>query len=401
MTTDLLMPKLGLTMQEGTLSEWKVNPGDSVIKGQVLYVVETEKVATEIEAEADGVFEARMADEGDTIAVGGVVGRLATSGDSLPPVRKAARGDAESVVREPALPLMSTALQKPEATGGQRIISTPLARRIARERGIHLERVTGSGPKGRIKAIDIENAAQAAETPAVSPSASASTRRKPSSTQATMAKRLAEVKQGVPHFYLSTEIEVSALLELRRQLNIQGDLPRLTVTHFVVAALGRALLEFPNINRIWDADFIEERQGSDVAVAVQADGGLFVPVVRNAGRRSLDDLAASMRDVTDRARSGRLTGADYAGASIAVSNAGMHDVTWLTSIINPGHSAILGIGSIREVFRPDANGLPALKREMGCVFSGDHRVHTGVDGLAFLNGFKAILQNPLQLLRTR
>ena len=216
-----------------------------------------------------------------------------------------------------------------------------------------------------------------------------------------MARRLAGVKHGVPHFYLSTEVEMTRLLALRRELNADPEMSPLTITHFVLAAVAHALADQPGINRVWDGDELITYASSDVGMAVETEKGLYVPIVRNAGQAGLDGIASSARRLVEKAREGLLTAAETTGAAISVSNAGMHDVSWLTSIINPGQSSILGVGSIRQLFRPDAEGAPALRNEMGLVFSGDHRVHTGVEGLTFLNRIKFYLETPMRLLRHR
>ncbi len=397
MAIDLLMPKLGLTMTEGVLLEWKVRPGDAVARGQLLYVIETDKIATEVEAEADGVLDAQLVAEGETVPVGAVVGRLADSGEArgAKPRPDAATEDKLQVSQPRAIP------GSPIARRGdaQRIVATPLARRMARANALDLAAVTGSGPRGRIKAIDVERALGEPRQAPEQAGAGSAIRAKPSATQAAMARRLAEVKQGVPHFYLSTEIEVSALIALREAMNADATAPRLTLNHFVLAATGRALRDHPNINRVWSEGELLAFADSDVSMAVETERGLLVPVIRDAGRRALDAVAADARDLVERARSGRLSAADMTGGAIAVSNAGMHDVTWVTSIINPGQSAILGVGSVRSLFRPDAQGKPELRREMGVVLSADHRVHTGVEGLAFLSSLKAYLETPMRLLR--
>lgn len=411
MTADLLMPKLGLTMTEGVLLEWKVAPGDRFARGDILFVVETDKAATDIEAEADGRLAERLVEEGETVPVGQPVGRLAGEGgrsgvasaESGQAVEPSAERRTLVAVANPASPPVAMAPAADALASGRpaRIVATPLARRIARARGVELSSVAGSGPRGRIKAADVERAAASAATgEARAPApAAGTTRSRPSPTQAAMARRLAAVKQGVPHFYLATEVEVSALFDLRAGLNADGNWPKLTLTHFILAAVGRALAAHPNINRVWDEGEIVAYAATDVSLAVEAATGLYVPVVRDCGGDSLDRIADAARAVVEKARFGRLSAAEMEGAAIAVSNAGMHDVTWLTPIINPGQSAILGVGSVREVFRPDARGAPTLRREMGLVFSGDHRVHTGVEGLAFLNHLKTLLETPVRLLR--
>ncbi len=413
MTVDLLMPKLGLTMTEGVLLEWKVAPGDSFARGDILFVVETDKAATDIEAEADGNLAERLVGEGESVPVGHPVGRISAAGGRPEAAagangravdeKSCAEGAVAAAASTPASSDMSAAAAPQAAAAPARIVATPLARRMAREGGLDLAGIAGSGPRGRIKAVDVERAAAslAAKDRAAPPAtaAAAPTRSRPTPTQAAMARRLSAVKQGVPHFYLSTEVEVSALLKLRADLNADASWQKLTLTHFILAAVGRALAAHSGINRVWDEGEIVAYASTDVSLAVETDGGLHVPVVRNCGGESLDRIAGAARTMVDRARFGRLYAADMEGAAIAVSNAGMHDVTWLTPIINPGQSAILGVGSVRELFRPDANGSPALKREMGLVFSGDHRVHTGVEGLAFLNSLKALLETPVRLLK--
>lgn len=397
MAIDLLMPKLGLTMTEGVLLEWKVRPGDAVARGQLLYIIETDKIATEVEAEADGILEAQLVAEGETAPVGAVVGRLAGSGEAgaTQPRPEAA---TSAVPRSPQPQAISTASVSRRGDA-QRIVATPLARRMARANALDLAAVTGSGPRGRIKAIDVERALGEPRQAPEQAGAGNAIRTKPSATQAAMARRLVEVKQGVPHFYLSTEIEVSALIALREAMNADATAPRLTLNHFVLAATGRALRDHPNINRVWSEGELLAFADSDVSMAVETERGLLVPIIHDAGRRALDAVAADARDLVERARSGRLSAADMTGGAIAVSNAGMHDVTWVTSIINPGQSAILGVGSVRSLFRPDAQGTPELRREMGVVLSADHRVHTGVEGLAFLSSLKAYLETPMRLLR--
>lgn len=408
MTDHLLMPKLGLTMTEGVLMEWKISPGDRFAKGDVVFVVETDKAATDIEADADGRIMQRLVEEGETVPVGAPVALLASGADAtrLPTDEPPASIVDIGVAASPSPP--SAAHDPRQKAAMKHIVATPLARRLAHNDGVDLASISGSGPRGRIKAIDVEQATKSANgieppAPPVPPLAAASsssaTRSKPTPVQATMARRLSAVKQGVPHFYLSTEAEVSALLDLRAELNADPAFTKLTLTHFLLAAVGRALAALPNLNRVWDEGAIVSYATTSVSMAVETANGLYVPVVRDCASASLDQIGVAARNMAERARDGRLAAEDMNGAAIAVSNAGMHDVTWLTSIINPGQSAILGVGSVREIFRPDAEGRPALRRELGLVFSGDHRVHTGVEGLAFLNHVKSSLEYPKRLLR--
>lgn len=400
MSSDLLMPKLGLTMTEGVLLERSVAPGEAFAKGQILFVIETDKAATEIEAEVDGVLAEWLVGEGDTVPVGTPVGRLVSADGAASAPKTETPPEAAAPQASPQAPAPQDA---PRPLAGARVMATPLARRIARDKGVDLATITGTGPRGRIKLADIEAAAGVPVAPPQQPQQTgpgAQRRVKPTPIQAAMARRLSQVKQGVPHFYLSTEAEVSTLMDLRQELNRDTERTKLTLTHFVLAAVGRALADCSNMNRVWADGEVIEYADTDVSMAVEAESGLYVPVVRGAGSVSLDQVAARARAAMDRARAGRLSAAEMEGAAIAVSNAGMHDVTWLTPIINAGQSAILGVGSVRETFRPDSDGAPCLRREMGLVFSGDHRVHTGVEGLTFLNRIRTLLENPLRLLRT-
>ena len=213
-----------------------------------------------------------------------------------------------------------------------------------------------------------------------------------------MARRLTAAKQQIPHFYLAAEAEVSRLLELRRELNAAGQGPRLTLSHLVVAAVARALRELPLANRVWTDEGIQAFDCVDVGVAVSSERGLLVPVVRGIGEADLASIARRTSAVVERARTGALTPQDMGGGAITVSNAGMYEVSWMTPIINPGQAMILGVGSVRELFRPDAQGQPALRREIGLVLAADHRLIDGVAALGFLNRVIAHLRDPLSLL---
>lgn len=415
MTNALLMPKLGLTMTEGMLSEWSVKPGQAFKAGDSLFVVETDKVATEVPAEADGVLDNIVVETGVTVAVGVIVGywRGAGAAAETAAVSVATPSPAKSVVIAEAKPATSAGIvvaqvppsQSVVAASAGRIISTPLARRIAAERGIAIASVTGSGPRGRIKAADIPATAVASTVSDVVAGAATSrdmgTSSNPDSIQQTTARRLTEVKQQVPHFYLAVDVEVDALLQLRKEINAvqqAASRPPFTLNHFVLAAVGRALADLPQANRIWADGKIVSFSSTDVGVAVNTERGLLVPMLRDAGRQSLDQLGVQARRLVDGARNGKLTLADTGGGAITVSNAGMHQVRYMTPIINPGQAMILGVGAISGVFRPDAEGRPSLRQEMGLVLAADHRILDGVSGLVFLNRVTAYLAQPMTLL---
>lgn len=413
MLRDLLMPKLGLTMAEGLIIEWKVAPGKAFAKGETLLVVETEKIAMEIEAEFTGMMAEILVSQGSIAPVGSVIARWRTTAGTEEASRRspasalrASVGDIEvrpSAADRPIASVSVLPVQTPEA----RPKGTPLARRFARQHGIDLDSVRGSGPSGRITVADVEAAAKAStQLPAVggrkgraAPSIDLGIRVPAGPTQRAMARRLTAVKQEVPHFYLAAEAEVTTLLSLRESLNNDPGFPRITINHMVVAALGRALLDLPQANRVWVDGQVVTFASTDVGIAVHSPRGLFVPILRDAGRAKLDAVAEESARLIEKTREGLLEANDMTGGAVAVSNAGMFNVSYLTPIINPGHSAILGVGSLRRLFRPDAGGRPALRQEIGLVLACDHRVFDGVSGLELLNRVIGCLENPFWLFR--
>lgn len=418
---DILMPKLGLTMTEGMIAEWAVQPGDHVQPGQLMFVVETEKVATEIPATSAGEMLEILVQKGETVPVGAVVARWTGSGQSAAEAQSdsesMSQGGTEQVQQVASIasdPRTSQSIsekdQQPSPSG--RIPSSPYARRLALEHGIALEEVKGSGPRGRIKAQDVREAidnrtvqpvsrpVQVSVTPVKQSMPSSGQPVATSGIVAAMAKRMVQAKQEVPHFYLSTEAEVTALLDLRETLNAQPGFSKLTVNHFLIAAVARALEDCPFQNRIWFDQQILQFDGVDVGVAVSTDRGLMAPVLHGLQGSSLEMIAQRANELVGRVRVGQTRREEMSGGAITISNAGMLNVTYMTPIINPPQSAILGVGSVREVYRPDANGQPVIKREMGLVLACDHRLHDGSSGLKFLNVVVAYLQNPVWLLRS-
>ncbi len=403
------MPKLGLTMTEGALAEWTLATGARFKVGDCVFVVENDKAAIEVEAESDGVMGAPLVAVGQTVPVGAVVGHWDDGAPST----------------------TSPAVATTNATTARRPV-TPFARCVARDHQIALADVTGSGPRGRVRARDVEAVLKArtfapaptpvaAAAPAPAATSEAVTNRAPAAVpsplparatpgtaagrlhpftgvQQATAARLTAAKQDIPHFYLAREAEVSSLLDLYAKLKDPETEPRLTLNHFLIAAVGRALRALPELNRVWTPQGALVLDGSDVGVAVHTEHGLRVPLVRDAGRLSLVNLARQANTLAERARAGRLGAGDTAGGAITVSNAGMHGLTTMTSIIVPGQSMILGVGSVRELFRPDARGQPALRREIALVLSVDHRVLDGVGGAALLNEIVAGLAHPTRLL---
>ena len=438
MKRELLMPKLGLTMTEGAIADWMVGASQPFKAGQGLYVVETDKVANEIVAEGDGMLLEIAVQIGETVPVGTVIGFW----DDAPAGTRAATPAAPAAVATatatattstaatassapatparqdsptPAAPTPSTAA--PAVAGSPtRIIASPYARRLARERGVALARIAGTGPNGRIVARDVQAAAEHAipvasalatqvMQPSSAPAAIARTTQPapgadydliaPTARQATAARRLTQGKQ---HFYLALEADVSSLIALRKEIN-EADLGvRLTLNHFIVKAVIDSLRKHPALNRVWSDQGIVAYRRIDVGIAVDAPGGLLAPAVTDVGGITIRALAARLTDLAERARAGLLTAADQGAPAITISNAGMHNVTYMTSIINPGQAMILGVGSIKGVFRPDDRGQPVLRQELGLVLSLDHRIMDGVAGLKFLNTIVHCLEHPAQLL---
>lgn len=391
----IVMPKLGLTMTEGVVVEWKAQPGQPVAEGDVLFVVETDKIANEVEAPRSGVIGEILVDIGATVPVGTVLARWRDEGAAPLPKPAAAQ---VSVARSPAPPPAPSA---PAPQSG-RHIATPLARRLARELGVDLATVRGSGPRGRIKAADVRHASTFAPEPRpVEPApvpAGAAPVEALSGVQAAVARRMTTAKQEIPHFYLASEAEVGELLALQERLRALPDCPRLTLTHWLLAAVGRALAELPEFDKVWAEGGIRRLGETDVGVAVDGERGLFAPVLRGAGRLGVAQIAGRAEPLIERARAGRPLPEDGGGGALTVSNVGRHPVTYLTPIVNPGQAAILGVGRVRDVFRPDAEGKPVLNRELGLVLACDHRVLNGTDGAALLGRIVSLLEAPLRLV---
>ena len=409
---DLVMPKLGLTMTEGTLTEWHVAPGQGFARGTPLFTVETEKVANEIEAESDGTIAEILVPAGQTVPVGTPVARLAGAGApaAAAPAAAAAAGDAgqggagqggAAVTQAPAAP---TAPSAPAAGGAPqgRVVATPLARRLAREAGVDLAAVAGSGPAGRIKAEDVRRAAEAGPAaPAAAPARepAPATEIMPDAVRLATARRVSAATRDIPHFHVMREAEVSALAALRETLNAEPGRPRISVTHMLIRAFGIALAEMAQMNRIWLDDRILAFSQVDVGMVTQTPAGLRIPVLRDVANADLDAIARSAAALAGRAREGRLAAADVGGGVASVSNVGMFGATAVAPIISPPQAMILGVGAERALFRPDASGAPALRREIALTLVCDHRIIDGSEAARLLDLLVSLVENPIRLLR--
>lgn len=400
--SSLTMPKLGLTMTEGVITEWRAAQGTHVQKGDIVFVVETDKIATDIEAPSDGEIVEILAGEGTTVPVGEAVARwtgIGTAEDEKPAEASSA-SEPEAEAPDAGVAAQDTS-GKITNREGTRVLATPLARRLAELAGLDLAEVAGTGPRGRIKAEDVRR--HKAAKSAVNPVDDAP-RQEPQvepvpALQQTAARRVLEAKTTIPHFYVGREAEISELTAFRRQLTeLTGQ--KISLNDCVVVAFARALNDLPECNRAWRHGEYVRYATTDIGIAVQTERGLLVPVVRDLGLLPLDQAARRIGAVLTRARDGNFTAADLTGGTASVSNVGMFGATSLTPIVNPGQSSILGVGDMREVFRPDTDGNPELRRELSLVLAADHRVLDGVDGARILARIALYLENPLLLMAT-
>ena len=427
MPINILMPALSPTMEEGALAKWLVKPGDAVAPGDVIAEIETDKATMEVEAVDEGVIgELLVAQGAQGVKVNAVIATLLAEGESAgapaPAAAAPAAAPAPATQADPA-PFAAPApapIAGAQALGAARVFATPLARRLAAEKGVDLAGVRGSGPHGRIVKADVERAAPAA-APAPAVQAPAPARAAPAAPSAgailglyadraftevaldgmrrTVAARLTEAKQTVPHFYLRRDIELDALIALRAQINDRSAARgvKLSVNDFIIRAAALALQAVPACNAVWAGDRILRFRASDVAVAVAVKGGLFTPVLRDAEAKPLSQLSAEMRDLAARARARKLAPQEYQGGAFAISNLGMFGVDSFDAVINPPHGAILAVGA--GVRRPVARGdAVALATVMTATLSVDHRVIDGALGAQFLGALKGLLEDPLALL---
>ena len=430
MATEILMPALSPTMEEGTLAKWLVKEGDTVASGDLLAEIETDKATMEFEAVDEGVIGKLLVAEGsEGVKVNTAIAVLLEEGedaDSAVATPAAAPSEAATTVAKasPAAPQQtSPAPAAPQTAKGERVFATPLARRIAADKGIDLSSMTGSGPHGRIIKADVENASAAPKT-ASGPASTASSQpatiaQGPSTDQViamyegrafeevkldgmrkTIAARLTEAKQSVPHFYLRRDIELDSLLKFRAEINATLE-PRgikLSVNDFIIKACALALQQVPEANAVWAGDRTLKMERSDVAVAVAIEGGLFTPVLQDADQKSLSALSTQMKDMASRARDRKLAPHEYQGGSFAISNLGMFGIDNFDAIINPPHSAILAVGAGAKKPVVGADGEPKVATVMSTTMSVDHRVIDGALGANLLNAIKHNLENPVGML---
>ena len=430
MSIEILMPALSPTMEEGTLAKWHVKEGDTVSSGDILAEIETDKATMEFEAVDEGVIGKIVIAEGsEGVKVNAVIAVLLEDGESASDIGSvsAAPAAAAEPKAEAAAPAAAAtpAPAAPAAKDGNRIFATPLARRIAADKGLDLSAIAGSGPHGRIVKADVETAT-AAPKAAAAPATSAATAAAGASMAAgpstetvikmydgrpfeevkldgmrkTIAARLTEAKQSVPHFYLRRDIQLDALMKFRATLNkqLEGRGVKLSVNDFIIKACALALQQVPEANAVWAGDRTLKFTKSDVAVAVAIEGGLFTPVLRDSEMKSLSALSSEMKDLATRARDRKLAPHEYQGGSFAISNLGMFGIDNFDAIINPPHSAILAVGAGVKKPIVGADGELTVGIVMSTTLSVDHRVIDGALGANLLNAIKDNLENPMTML---
>ena len=465
MATEILMPALSPTMEEGTLAKWLVKEGDTVSSGDLLAEIETDKATMEFEAVDEGVVGKLLVAEGtEGVKVNAPIAVLLEEGEDASAVDDVSSDGSSHVA--PAEPSGRTEPQKgygredggadagtsgaaadaaspeapkkaaaPQPSGdGERVFATPLARRIAKDRGLDLSAIKGSGPRGRIVKADVENAEPGAAPETKAPEAA--TQAKPEAPKATdgakpampvgmgaeqvlkmyegrefeevkldgmrrtIAARLTEAKQTIPHFYLRRDIVLDPLLAFRSDLNKQLESRgvKLSVNDFIIKAGALALQQAPDANAVWAGDRFLKLKPSDVAVAVAVEGGLFTPVLKDADTKSLSAISAEMKDLASRARSRKLAPHEYQGGSFAISNLGMFGIENFDAVINPPHGSILAVGAGVKKPVVGEDGEVEVATVMSVTLSVDHRVIDGALGAKFLEAFAENLTSPITML---
>ncbi len=438
MPINLQMPALSPTMEEGTLAKWLVKEGDSVSSGDLLAEIETDKATMEFEAIDEGVIAKIVVTEGtENVKVGDVIAIIAEEGEDVgdakaapaPKAEKAAKpaSEKEEPAPAPAPAPEASPAPAPKAaadSGEDRLKVSPLARRLAEQKGVDLTAVSGSGPNGRIIKADIDGAeggtlrqaqgerpeeksvrAEPVEAPAKQTSAATSdfdiphTAEKLSGMRKTIARRLTEAKQTIPHIYLTVDVELDKLLKLRSELNASLE-PRgikLSVNDLLIKALAVSLMQVPKCNVSIEGDQLKTFERADISVAVSIPGGLITPIIKSADTKSLSAISTEMKDLADRAKAGKLKMHEYQGGTASISNMGMFGIKNFDAVINPPQAMIMAIGAGQK--RPHViDDSLQIATIMSATGSFDHRAIDGADGAQLMKVFKELCENPLGML---
>ena len=426
MPHNVLMPALSPTMTEGKLAKWVKKEGDKVKAGQVLAEIETDKATMEVEAVDEGTLAKILVPAGtDGVKVNTLIAILLEDGEDAAALKNVSNDVKPAAAAAPKAEVPAPAAAKPAAApqpvahqaSGNRIYASPLAKRIAKEKGIDLATVKGSGPHGRIVKSDLEGAkgghaapvAAAAAPKAVAHAAGPDAKALADAygipyklipnngIRKVVARRLLESKQTVPHFYLSVDCELDALLAVRKQLNEAGQSYKISVNDFVIKATGVALAQYPAANVSWTDDNVVQYERADVSVAVATANGLITPIIKDAANKSLKDISNEMKELAAKAKDGKLKPAEFQGGTISVSNLGMFGISNFAAIVNPPQGAILAIGAgeQRAVVK---DGQVKVATVMTVTMSTDHRCIDGAIGAEYLQVFKKLIENPMSLI---
>ncbi len=414
MSTNILMPALSPTMTTGKLSKWLKKEGDEVKSGDILAEIETDKATMEVEAVDEGFIAKILVPDGtDGVPVNTVIAVLSATKGEVVEAPKAAPAPAPVVVAPVAAPVAAALGAAPAlvVAGEDRVFASPLARRMAKQAGVDLAAIKGSGPNGRIVKADLEKAPVAAPAPvpaaklapAPAPVVAGSYKAVPNSNiRKVIARRLTEAKQTVPHFYLNSHIEIDALLKLRAELNARSPKEgpgafKLSVNDLIIKGCALALRRHPNVNASYTDEAILIYDDVDISVAVAIPDGLITPIVRKADEKGLPAISNAMKELGAKAKAGKLKPDEYQGGGFSISNLGMFGIPEFSAIINPPQGAILavGAGEKRAVVKDDAIVIATM---MTVTLSVDHRVVDGALGAQFLATLKGLLEDPLSLL---
>lgn len=433
---EVIMPKMGDAMMEGKLLQWTKPDGTVVRPGDIIAEIETDKSNVEIEAEDEGVLKT-IASPGETIPVGNVIATIGDSNISAKPAGSAASNNAQAEQQEePVVTTFREASRLSTGNNGRDVKASPLARRIAREQGIDISLIKGSGPFGRVIEADIaaflagQGKPYTEITPSAPPAApvvppkplpaapiQAVPQLKPaapvmpvsttadadavelSAMRKVIARRMVESKTTIPHFYVTVEIDMTEAVALRERLNAINETSKISINDMVVKAAAKALVNVPAANAAFKDDRIYNSKGVNVGIAVALDDGLIVPVIKNADQLTLKALSQTGKNLIKKARDKKLMPDEYSGGSFTVSNLGAFDVDNFIAIIDPSQGAILAVSSIiRKPVVLDGSDEIVIRQRMNVTFSGDHRVMDGATGAKFTQAIKKYLQNPLSLL---
>ena len=410
MPIKILMPALSPTMTEGNLVRWLKSEGDMVIPGQVIAEIETDKATMEVEAVDEGKLAKIYVPEGtEAVKVNTLIAAILEEDEDESALAGLGDGvvSAAPVASEAKAEAVSNVVDLPKSApvqSGERVFASPLARRIADQNNINIASVAGSGPHGRVIKSDVEaamaggGAAARAVTaqPAVYGDA-AYVEMPLNNMRKVIAKRLTESKQTVPHFYLTVDCNLDALLKLRSDVNARLEDAKISVNDFIVRATALALMKVPASNASWHDTHVRQYQGADVSVAVALESGLVTPVVRSAHLKSLKEISVEVKSLAERARAGKLMPEDYQGGSFTISNLGMYGISQFAAIINPPQACIMavGAGEQRAIVK---DGQLQVATVMTCTLSADHRVVDGAIGAEFLKAFKEFIEDPIRLM---